>query len=112
MVDHFTFPDTEAGLTLALLTTLSLRRHGFKTRLATRQLTRMTVVHTVVATPPPRPNRAARGVQPWTHPLETPMGCSTQRMTATNIGSVSCVWCIVEWRYAPPRSPSTLLCTE
>ena len=61
MTDHFTFPDTEAGLTQALETTLTKRHFGFKTRLATRDFGHGTIVHTVVATPPPRPNRAARG---------------------------------------------------
>lgn len=58
--EHFTFADSETGLTLALLTTLSLRRHGFRTRLASRVLSRFPV-HTVVATRPTRPTRAERG---------------------------------------------------
>jgi hypothetical protein len=61
MRDHYTFPDNVAGLVAALETTLSLRLSGFKTRVVHRQLTRMTTVFTVVATPPKRPNRKERG---------------------------------------------------
>ena len=61
MTERFTFADTCAGLEHALRATLTLRRAGFKTRLATRQLTRMTLVHTVVATPAPRSTRRERG---------------------------------------------------
>jgi hypothetical protein len=61
VTENYTFPDNVAGLEAALETTLSLRRFGFKTRLAHRQLTRMTTVVTVVATPPKRPNRKERG---------------------------------------------------
>jgi hypothetical protein len=57
-----TFPDSEVGLTLAWETSLSLRRAGFKTRLATRQWG-PTTVHTVVAEPPKRSNRKLRGAE-------------------------------------------------
>jgi hypothetical protein len=50
--EHFTFPDTTAGLTSAFETTLALRRFNFRTRLATRDI-HGTTVHTVIATPPP-----------------------------------------------------------
>ena len=60
MTEHFTFPDTVEGLEHALHTTLTLRHFGFKTRLATRELSRF-IVHTVVAEPPTRPNRRERG---------------------------------------------------
>jgi hypothetical protein len=60
MTEHFTFPNTESGLTLALTLSLSLRRHGYRTRLAERAISHTRVV-TVVATPKPRPNRKARG---------------------------------------------------
>jgi hypothetical protein len=60
MPEHYTFADNVAGLTQAWETTLSLRRAGFKTRLATRQIAQ-TTVQTVVATPPKRPNRKQRG---------------------------------------------------
>ena len=59
--DLFTFPDTESGLSVAWDTTIALRRAGFKTRLAERQMSGYTV-HTVVATPPVRPTRKERGV--------------------------------------------------
>lgn len=58
--EHYTFPDTTHGIKLAWDTAVSLRRHGFKTRLATRQWGVFTV-HTVIATPPKRPNRKERG---------------------------------------------------
>ncbi len=58
--EHHTFPDTSTGIKLAWDTTLSFRRHGFTTRLATRQWRTFTV-HTVIATPPKRPNRKERG---------------------------------------------------
>ncbi len=61
MTDHFTFADNVAGLTHAFETTLSLRRAGFKTRLATRRIAR-TIVQTVVATPKKRPTRRERGL--------------------------------------------------
>jgi hypothetical protein len=61
MAEHYTFANNVAGLEHALHTTLRLRARGFRTRLAVRQLTRMTRVCTVIATPPPRPNRAERG---------------------------------------------------
>lgn len=46
-----TMPHTVAGLAMAFELTLSLRRSGFKTRLAERTMGRFDVV-TVVATPP------------------------------------------------------------
>ena len=58
--ERYTFSNEPAGLTLALYTTLRLRRHGFRTRLATRQWGKFTV-HTVLAMPPTRPSRAERG---------------------------------------------------
>lgn len=64
--DHYTFASYEStgnalGLAGAWETTVNLRRHGYKTRLALRQITRTTLVQTVVATPPQRPTRAERG---------------------------------------------------
>ncbi len=67
MVEHFTFADSVTGLTLALETALSLRRFGFRTRLATRDFGHRFTVHTVVATPPRRPNRADRGCNVQAH---------------------------------------------
>lgn len=61
MTEHYTLPDTAAGLQQAWDTAVSLRRHGFKTRLATRQWGR-TTVHTVIATPKKRPSRKERGL--------------------------------------------------
>lgn len=60
MTECFTFADNAAGLTHAFNLTLSLRRNGFRTRLATRVLGRSLpfTVHTVVATPPVRPRTA------------------------------------------------------
>lgn len=60
MTEHFTFADSETGLTHALHVTCSLRRAGFKTRLATRRLPHGFVVHTVVPTPRPRATRKDR----------------------------------------------------
>jgi hypothetical protein len=64
--DHYIFASYEStgnalGLANAWETTVRLRRHGFKTRLATQQITRTTIVQTVIATPPVRPTRAERG---------------------------------------------------
>ena len=59
--DLYTLPNTESGLTLALGLSLSLRRAGYRTRLAERAFSHGTRVVTVVATPKPRPNRKARG---------------------------------------------------
>lgn len=64
--DHHTFASYEntsnaLGLAGAWETTVNLRRQGYKTRLATRQITRMTRVQTVIATPPARPTRKERG---------------------------------------------------
>jgi hypothetical protein len=72
MTDHFTFADSTRGLLSALEHTLHLRRHGFRTRLATRRLFTFPTgepgfVHTVVATPPVRPNRQERGCNLGTH---------------------------------------------
>jgi hypothetical protein len=66
MTDHFTFANSNAGLLHAFEIALSLRRFGFKTRLATRRLFTFPTgeagfVHTVVATPPTRPTRTERG---------------------------------------------------
>jgi hypothetical protein len=60
MTEHFTFADSVEGLTHAFNLTLSLRRNGFRTRLATRVLDRSLpfTVHTVVATPPQREKTA------------------------------------------------------
>jgi len=58
--EHHTFPDTVAGLELAWQVSVSRRRNGWRTRLATRQWGAFTV-HTVVAVPPKRPNRKERG---------------------------------------------------
>jgi hypothetical protein len=56
MTDRYTFADSVTGLQHAFDTTLNLRRHGYKTRLATRELHHSSVftVHTVLATPPAR----------------------------------------------------------
>jgi hypothetical protein len=63
--DRFTFPDSFAGLEHALFTTLTQRRFGAKTRLVTHTQAvgklPAFVLHTVVATPAPRPTRAERG---------------------------------------------------
>jgi len=64
MTDHYTFADNAEGLTNALCVTLIQRLYGYKTRLAVRQLTRMTRVCTVIATPPERSTREQRGC--WT----------------------------------------------
>ena len=54
----YTFADNTAGLEHAFDLTLHLRSFGFRTRLATRQITGATVVHTVIATPPTRTRTA------------------------------------------------------
>lgn len=62
--DRFTFADSVTGLEHAFDTTLTMRRHGYRTRLETTTMNvgKLTfVLHTVVATPPPRPTRAERG---------------------------------------------------
>ena len=64
MTERHTFPFNEAGLVTCLELTLTLRRKGFRTRVATRQLTRLTRVYTVLATRPVRPTRAERGCLP------------------------------------------------
>jgi hypothetical protein len=55
-----TFPNTVNGLAVAWEWTVSLRRAGFKTRLAERTFQDRFAVVTVVATPPVRPNRTER----------------------------------------------------
>jgi len=60
VTDRYTFADTVEGLLYALETTLTKRAYGFRTYLETHEIGH-TVVHTVVAVPPPRPNRAERG---------------------------------------------------
>ena len=62
MEERHTFADSVTGLTVAFELTESLRRHGFKTRLETTNFKGF-VLHTVVATPAPRPNRKARGCE-------------------------------------------------
>lgn len=57
---RYTFADTVEGLKHALVLTLSLRHNGVKTRLVAHAWG-PTVVQTVVATSPPRPNRKDRG---------------------------------------------------
>jgi hypothetical protein len=63
--DRYTFADSETGLTMALYVILTQRRHGFKTRMVTKPVKLTQGIygetHTVIATPPARPNRAARG---------------------------------------------------
>jgi len=61
MTEHYSFPDTVAGLTLAMELTLSLRRFGYRTRLVTRNVAGF-VLRTVVATPPAHPSRKERGL--------------------------------------------------
>jgi hypothetical protein len=61
MTERFTFPFNEAGLVTCLELTLSHRRAGFRTQVVERQMTKMTRVYSLLATPPERPNRAARG---------------------------------------------------
>lgn len=60
MTERFTFGDTEIGLTVALGTVRTLRAAGFRVRLVTGVFHGF-VLHTVLATPETRPNRAARG---------------------------------------------------
>ena len=59
--ERHTFPFNEAGLVTCLELTLAFRREGFKTRVATRQMTRMTTVYTLLATHPVRATRSERG---------------------------------------------------
>ena len=67
MTERFTFPMTEAGLTLALELTLSLRAAGHRTRTAERLIKGFAVV-TVIMTPRTRPTRSERGwTCPWRH---------------------------------------------
>jgi hypothetical protein len=62
MTERFTFADSVTGLTTALETTLTLRSHGFRTRLETTTRTVGSLppftLHTVVATPLPRARTA------------------------------------------------------
>lgn len=60
--DVYGFPDSEAGLTLMLRLTLSLRRLGFKTQGGVVH-SGPTMYHTLAATRPAQPNRAARGCE-------------------------------------------------
>jgi hypothetical protein len=62
--DRFTFADSFTGLEHAFFTTLVQRGFGARTRLATHTQTvgeKTFVLHTVVATPAPRPTRTERG---------------------------------------------------
>lgn len=64
MEDRYTFADSTTGLEHALEVTLVNRRYGYKTRLVTHTQTvgkETYTLHTVIATPPARPNRAERG---------------------------------------------------
>ena len=45
--EHYTFPNNAHGLAHAWECAVSLRRFGYRTRLATRQLTKVTTVRTV-----------------------------------------------------------------
>jgi hypothetical protein len=60
VIEHYTFADSVAGLARAFSTTLSLRRAGFKTRLATRRIAGF-AIYTVIATPRKRATRKERG---------------------------------------------------
>lgn len=55
----YNLPFTDRGLEIVFEITLGLRRAGYKTRLVIDRSS--DVVYTVVATPPKRPNRKARG---------------------------------------------------
>lgn len=65
MTEKFTFPHTEAGLLAAATLTVTLRSHGFKTRMAERLLPSKSNPEldcrlvTVLAVPPKRNKRAA-----------------------------------------------------
>jgi hypothetical protein len=65
MEDRYSFPDSFAGLVHAWNTSVHLRRYGHSTRLVEVPITLTKgipgVMHTVIATPPARPNRAERG---------------------------------------------------
>jgi hypothetical protein len=64
MEDRMTFADSFTGLEHALFTTLLHREHGCKTRLVTHSMSvgkKTFVLHTVLSTPAPRPNRLERG---------------------------------------------------
>lgn len=64
--DLFTFADSVVGAEHAFNTTLSLRRAGYKTRLAPRVMEGTTTrVLTVMATPAPRPSRKERGLDKY-----------------------------------------------
>jgi hypothetical protein len=56
-----TLPPTGSGLLLAISTTLALRRAGYKTRLAEREISGFPVI-SIVATPPARLSRTERGL--------------------------------------------------
>jgi hypothetical protein len=60
MNEKYFFTGTEAGLTLMLMTTLSLRRAGFKTRTHVEHIAHFPV-HVLTATPAPRLTRRERG---------------------------------------------------
>ena len=65
MEERYSFADSITGLEHAFDTSLNLRRHGHRTRLVTVpiMLTQGVpgVMHTVISTPPTRPNRTERG---------------------------------------------------
>lgn len=63
MTEHFSFTSRPEGLLAAWEHALSLRAHGWKTRLAERnwRTSNGFNVVTVVATPPKRPTRTERG---------------------------------------------------
>lgn len=61
MTEQFMFADTEAGLSSAFALSLTLRRSGFKTRLAARTIG-TTVLQIVYATPAARLSRKERGL--------------------------------------------------
>jgi hypothetical protein len=65
MEDRFSFADSFTGLEHAFSLSLSLRRHEYKTRLVEVPILLTQgvpgILHTVIATPPPRPTRAERG---------------------------------------------------
>ena len=61
--DVYTFADSETGLVHAMHITVSLRRIGFRTRLATRGFSMGTIAHSEVATPPQRKTRREIAVE-------------------------------------------------
>jgi hypothetical protein len=58
--EHYIFADSTTGLAHAFDLTLALRGQGFRTRLETTTF-KTFVLHTVIATPPTKPNRSERG---------------------------------------------------